>query len=443
MKTKYTEASVLFVDDETSILSSLNRLFRKIGWNIKLAESGEEALSMINEWQPDVVVSDMRMPGINGATLLTEVEKKYPGTVKILLTGYADLESTVAAINEAHIFSYVAKPWDNDLLFQTIESGLKLRFLEKERDELQKVVNDQNEILRDLNNNLKIKVDRQAQEIDQASLFVDQASEEIQQNFDHVIELLCITQEFLENRLAGHGRKVSLLSKKIGEKCKLSSSELKTLEVAATIHDIGNIGVDRTILQKSYHEMTDEDLQLWKQHSIIGYSLLRKIPALQEVAKIVLHHHERYDGKGFPNKLKGENIPLASRIIHLADYFDELANGSIYGKIPEKPMILKEMRSLSGSNFDPELLDILIDLIKEKSIGFMEEKEKPHSISLNSSELLPGMKLATDLLTPDDVLLYKEGNRLDESTIEKILSLEKTHKRSINIKVALQTSHSQ
>ena len=165
-------ATLLFVDDEPGILSSLRRLFRPHGYNILIAEGGALGLAEMEKTHVDLVISDMRMPEMDGAAFLKAVRERWPDTVRILLTGYADVTSTVAAINEGEIYRYISKPWDDAEIVNTVRDALARQKLELENQRLTALTQTQNEALKGLNANLENKVAERTAELQQALSFV-------------------------------------------------------------------------------------------------------------------------------------------------------------------------------------------------------------------------------------------------------------------------------
>ncbi|MCW8827025.1 MAG: response regulator, partial [Gammaproteobacteria bacterium] len=194
-----TDSTLLFVDDETNILSALRRLFRPAGYKILLANSGQEGLKILEENSVDLIVSDMRMPEMDGATFLAHASEKSPDTVRILLTGYADMESTIAAINKGKIFKYFSKPWDDTQITLGVKQALEQRLLKKDRDRLLELTKKQNAELQDLNSNLEEKVKERTEEVRQTMGMLETAHKSLKKSFTSSIKVLSDIIEMREN----------------------------------------------------------------------------------------------------------------------------------------------------------------------------------------------------------------------------------------------------
>ena len=175
--------TLLFVDDEENILNSLKRLFRPKGYTVFTATGGAEGLEWLEREAVDLVISDMRMPGMDGAAFLKQVARRWPETIRILLTGYADLTSTISAINEGHITSYVSKPWEDSDLSLTVEQALERRNLEKEKERLEALTKAQNEELLKLNSVLEQEVTERTEEVREALLLLEEAHSALKQQY--------------------------------------------------------------------------------------------------------------------------------------------------------------------------------------------------------------------------------------------------------------------
>ena len=226
---KATTPHILCVDDEANILSALRRLLRPEGYRVSLAQSGAEGLALLERDPADVVVSDMRMPGMDGARFLAEVARRWPRTVRILLTGYADLESTVTAINEGGIWRYIGKPWEENDLKLAVRRALEQRALEAERDRLLELTRRQNEELRALNANLEREVEARTEEIRQTAMFLETAYEEAKRAYAEAIPVIAGLVELREGIAQGHASRVATLARTIGERLGLDEEALRVL----------------------------------------------------------------------------------------------------------------------------------------------------------------------------------------------------------------------
>lgn len=199
-------ATILFVDDETNILSALKRLFRPLGYRIITAESGAAGLLVLEENTVDLVISDMRMPEMNGAQFLEQVRQKWPDAVRILLTGYADVGSTIAAINKGEIYRYIAKPWDDNDIVLTVRHALERKNLELEKQRLEALTLKQNEELKDLNANLEAKVRERTEEVRQTMGLLEVAHKQLKESYLTSLKVFSNLMELREGAMGEIGR---------------------------------------------------------------------------------------------------------------------------------------------------------------------------------------------------------------------------------------------
>lgn len=405
--------TILCVDDEANILSALKRLFRPIGYQVLTALSGADGLKVLEEKGVDLVISDMRMPEMDGAEFLERVATKWPGVVRILLTGHAELGSTIEAINKGRIYRYVSKPWEEMDLKLTIHSALEQRYLEQERRRLEKLTYIQNEELQELNSLLEDKVALRTQEL-------AKANETLQQNHILTIKGYSNLIEAREPLLAGHSRRVADLSKRVAVKLGMNQQQVQDVTFAALLHDIGKIGLPDHLLTKPYDTLGSEHLERVRAHTVIAQGILMAMESLQEVGSIIRSHHERYDGTGYPDGLKAQGIPIAARIIAVVNDYDAVKIGTLTAEKLSEPKARRYVEERSGSWYDPNVVQQFFAVLNE--IG---EKDTNQQWTLQSHELEKGMVLAKDLVAKDGILLLSKGFVLDEKMIKKIQMFER------------------
>jgi len=409
-----TAATLLIVDDEPGILSSLRRLLRPAGYKIHTAESGQAGLLVLEQEKVDLVISDMRMPEMDGAKFLEQVRARWPGTTRILLTGYADVNSTIEAINRGEIFRYIAKPWDDNDLMLVVRDALERRRLQNENARLLVLTQAQNDELKDLNANLEDKVRQRTAEIEQINSFLNQANEKLKQNFLVSIKMFSGLMELRGGAMAGHSRRVADLSRKLAAQLGIEAKEQQDIFFAALLHDVGKIGFPDALLSRPVSRMSGDDLAVYRKHAIAGESALMPLEELKEVAKIVRSHHERFDGQGFPDGLEGQGIAIGARILSVVNDYDGLQIGSLaekrLGSEEAKAMIVQSR----GKRYDPQVADAFVKLLG----GLAQEIARERSIS--HADLKVGMVLSRDLVSRDGLLLLSADFILDMRLIKQI-----------------------
>ncbi|BCK87879.1 putative cyclic di-GMP phosphodiesterase [Sideroxyarcus emersonii] len=412
--------TLLFVDDETNILSSLKRLFHPCGYRIFTAASGAQGLEIMQRETVDLVISDMRMPEMNGAQFLEQVNERWPDAIRILLTGHAEIDATIDAINKGHIYRYISKPWEDNDLVLSIRHALQVKELEREKRRLEELTRRQNEELKDLNANLEEKVKARTEEVRQTMAFLEAAHEKLKQGFVTSIRVFSNLIEMREGALAGHSHRVADLSRKIARKMGLKEADIQDVFLAALLHDVGKIGLPDYLLEKPYASLTSEERHEVGKHPAKGQAALMALEQLNGAARLIRSHHERFDGMGYPDKLRGLEIPLGARIISLANEYDAAQIGMLLSKRLKQAEALLFIQEGSGGRYDPAVVDAFMNVMKESG---KTDRPVPES-ALHLEQLKPGMQLSRDLVSKHGDLLLSKDHQLDASLIEQIRGFE-------------------
>jgi response regulator RpfG family c-di-GMP phosphodiesterase len=399
--------NLLCVDDEPNILSALRRLLRPHGYQVTIAGSGAEALAIMEKQVFDLVISDMRMPEMDGAQFLEQVKRRWPDTVRLLLTGYADITSTVDAINKGEIYRYISKPWDDNELLVIVRQALERKALEREKIRLELLTARQNEELRDLNANLELKVMERTVEL-------RKAHDKVKTSFLTSIKVFANLIELRGSNLAGHSRRVADLARKIANRMELSPADSQDVFLAGLLHDIGKIGLPDHLLVKPVPQMTGEELGLYRKHPIKGEQSVMALEELRGAARIVRSHHERFDGQGYPDGLMGGAIPIGARILCVANDYDGLQIGSLSVRRYSQEDAKKLIAEGKGKRYDPQVIEAFLEIV-----GKVEVRDTGE-IELGVADLKPGMILSRDLVTRDGVLLLAADYILDANLVRQI-----------------------
>ena len=428
-----TAPSLLLVDDEPSILSALRRLFRPQGYRIFTAESGAAGLAILEQETIDLVISDMRMPEMDGATFLKAVRQRWPRAMRILLTGYADITSTVSAINEGEIYRYIAKPWDDTEMLTVVREACERQRLESENRRLTALTQAQNDELKTLNASLEQKVAERTAELRQALSFVEQAHGELKKSFMSSVQVFAGLIELRSGpagkQLAGHGRRVAEHARAVARRLALSDGEAQNIMLAGLLHDIGKIGLPDDLLGKPWNTLSGEQRALVMKHPAIGQNILIGIERFRDAALIVRHHHECYDGSGYPDRLAGLAIPLGARILMVANDYDALQVGTLVQR-PLKPAeALDFIAENSGKRYDPGVVEVFVKLIGETL------KEGPVELPLRTMHLKPGMTVSRDLMHRDGYLLLAAGSVLKAEIISQLVRMEQVEQHNLTVHI--------
>ena len=412
---------VLFVDDEQNILASLRRLVRPQGYRVFIAASGAEGLEIIERESIDLVVSDMRMPGMDGAAFLAAVAQRCPDTVRILLTGYSDMASTIEAINKGGIYRYLTKPWeDNDLLL-TVKSALKHKALERERDQLLELTRCQNEALKSFNAELEKRVEARTAEIKQTADMLDLAYQELHTSYQTAIPVFANLVEMREGKGSGHGRRVAEMAKTLAQHLGLAEDAVQDVYYAGLLHDIGEIGLPDRLVNKPLTSMSPQDRVLAEKHPQMGESALLALEPMAGAARLTRAHHERFDGRGFPDKLIGENIPLGARILAVVNEYDGLQRGTLFEDKLNPEQAAGFLKENSFKRYDPTVVEAFLKLLNVRA---QKSAAARRHINVGTSDLRTEQVLARDLINHDNILLLTKGYRMTDAMIAKMRAYE-------------------
>jgi len=320
------ETRVLLVDDEPLVLEGLRRSV-STEFAADLAEGPEEGLAKLKEDGPyPVVVSDMRMPGMDGAEFLAEVRTVSPDSIRVMLTGHSDMEIAVRAVNEGQIFRFLTKPVTPKTLLATLRACVAQYHaarLEKEQ--------------------LKIAIDA-LEQLDLGTLTA-----------------LARAIDAKSAWTAGHSERVTNLALKMADAMGLPAKSLEIMHRGGLLHDIGKIGTPLAVLDKP-GALEPEEVQIMRDHVKIGVRILEPIPCFREALPMVAQHHEWLDGSGYPAGLAGENISLHARILAVADCYDAIVSDRPYRKGLPKQQALEILIQRSGTQFDPVIIEVFTRL---------------------------------------------------------------------------------
>jgi response regulator RpfG family c-di-GMP phosphodiesterase len=409
-----TPATLLLVDDEPSILSSLRRLFRPQGYHVLTAAGGQAGLDILQGETVDLVISDMRMPGMDGAHFLEKVRRVQPNAARILLTGYADIASTIAAINEGEIDRYIAKPWDDNDILLVVREALARRSLEQRNRELTELTGRQNDELRALNASLEQRVRSRTAEIEQINDMLNVAYAELKSNFMLSMQIFAGLMELRHNGMSGHSRRVAVWAKKVCAKLRLDERTSHDIHVAALLHDIGKIGFPDGLLSKPVSLMTPEETARYRKHPLNAEAALMPLVQLQTVAKYIRSQHERYDGKGFPDGFEAEEIPIGARVLAPIIDYETLMAGTLAERRFSPEDAAASVRRGAGSRYDDKVVDALLEVLREP----IEENRDDRCIS--ALDLAAGMVLSRDLVSPQGTLLLAAGYVFDARVVRQV-----------------------
>jgi len=405
----------LFVDDEEYILKSIRRLLADERMEVLTATSGEEGLGILRSTgDVGLIVSDQRMPGLAGVEFLSRAREIAPDALRIMLTGYADISATIDAINKGGAYRYISKPWKDEELVLTVREALGYYRLTVENRRLWDIVRRQNEELTEWNANLKTRVLEQTASIRRKISELHQLNEKLGKNYEGSLLAFSGLLELRDRETRNHCRNVADIATAAAEKLGLSGDQREVIRVAALLHDIGKIGIPDALLQEETERMNSEQLREYRLHPVRGQAAIDAVEDLRAAGILIRHHHEAYDGSGFPDGLGGDEIPVGSRLISLADAIDRRISADRAANSIE--VAFDDIRQHLGTRFDPALFPLFECPTREKygkrlSLSGMVEME------LSPRELRRGMTVAREVRSGTGLLLLARGESLDEAKI--------------------------
>ena len=413
MAADFSSITILLVDDEENILRALKRLLVDEDFTVETALSGEAALEKLKTLENvGLIMSDQRMPGMSGAEFLGRSQEYVPDAVRILLTGYSDINATIDAINLGGASRYLSKPWNDDEVVQVVRDAVRHYALIAENKRLNGIIAQQNEELQEWNNNLKGRVLQQTTAIRLKCEEVHAALEVSRTSFNGIIESLSAMVELRGKRRHQHSRNVAQLATGAAIELGIKGDELETIRIASLLHDIGEIGISERILQMVPETMNQEEFQEFSMHPVRAQLLLDNIVELRPAALLIRHHHEHFDGTGFPDKISGEEISLGARIIAFADLIDK-SSMKLFENVAEQA--LARACLYLDTYLDPSLQNAFKNCVRScyKSEATPRQAAASVLVELRPKELRSGMLLGKDLYSGSGLLLLQKGISLD------------------------------
>jgi putative nucleotidyltransferase with HDIG domain len=330
---------ILIVDDEAPIRALLGEHLQQVGHQVKLASNGASALEMLSGCDFDLVLTDVRMPGMNGLELLAEIIRTCPGVGVLMLTACEDLTLAVNAMRIGAL-DYILKPFRLSEITSSVQEALQRR-----RNRIEQ--NQRVQLLEETVNERTVELRRMLDRLHDAS--------------EITLEALVSALDAREHETQAHSKRVSEYTLYLAREMSVDAPQLDVIRRGAMLHDIGKIGISDTILLKP-GKLTEEEWVDMQKHPQIGYWILDGIEALKPASNIVLAHHEKYDGAGYPRKLQGDEIPLGARIFSVADCLDVMTSDRPYRNALTYEEARTEIAQFSGTQFDPDVVKYFLQV---------------------------------------------------------------------------------
>ena len=338
-----SQYKIIAVDDDPGVIDTLSVFLRRSGYNLTGLTNPVEAVEKIKNEHFDLLILDFIMTPIHGDAVVEEIRKFNKDLYILLLTGHKDLAPPLETIRRLDIQGYCEKSDKQDQLLLLIESGIKS--------------------IEQVNTIKKINEE------------LSDTYEKLEKAYMESIETLRQTVEAKDVYTRGHSDRVSEFSVLIGQKLGLSENDIKILRIGGLFHDIGKIGVPDSVLLKD-SKLTDDEYSQIKNHPSIGAHILSNATIFADMIPIVLHHHEKFDGTGYPSKLKGDEIPYLARITAIADTFDAMTSVRPYRNALPIEIVKEEFKRCSGTQFDPQVATVFLDILENEYDKIQEIQTK-------------------------------------------------------------------
>jgi cyclic di-GMP phosphodiesterase len=331
---------VLVVDDEEAIRSIVVSMLRSAGYECAEAQSGAEALAILErDHNFQLILSDMIMPEVDGVALLEQVQRRHTELPVVLVTAVHDISVALAAIRNG-AYDYLLKPFERDQLLVVVRRALETHRLRVENRRYQ--------------SNLESLVEQRTEEL-------SRIISKLENSYNSILEALGDALDLKDAETVGHSRRVTRFTVEIAKALGLDEPTISMLARGAFLHDIGKMAIPDAILRKP-SRLNEEELKRMREHSYLGYRILRKIPFLADVAEIVYAHQEHWDGSGYPRGLKGEEIPMGARIFAVADTLDAITSDRPYRQARGMEAARAEIQKWSGRQFDPAIVSVFLSV---------------------------------------------------------------------------------
>jgi response regulator RpfG family c-di-GMP phosphodiesterase len=338
--------------------------------NVLCASHGQEALEILSKTKAQVVVTDQRMPDISGVDLLSAIRQRHPDIVRMMLTGFTEMNVAVEAINRGEIYRLITKPWTDDELRATIRQAFEQSDLKDEIKRLNHITREQNFKLQDMNRNLEEKVRERTKQL-------ALKHHELRTAYVQTVGALAEAVDAKDAYTRGHSERVGVYASKIAREMSFSKGFIERVYIAGLLHDVGKIGVRDSVITKP-DKLTPEEYEEIKQHPEIGAKILEPVDFLADIAPCVRHHHEWYDGstRGYPDRLRGDKIPIPSRVILVADTVEAMTSDRPYRKALPLDTVVSEITKYSGSQFDPSCAEAFLRVLDREGESFIKKDQK-------------------------------------------------------------------
>ena len=410
------ERTLIFLDDEPNILKALKRVFFKDDYTIKTFTSGFEALAFLKDTETQLVIADQRMPGMTGTEFFNIARDVSPECIRIILTGYADLNAAVDAINKGQVFQFVFKPWNDTELRALVLRGLDYYDLRAENMALMEELKAKNAELEEWGHRLNLRVKERTEMVIEKYTDMEQRNKLFADSLINIGHLIVNLVGQIEPEVSRRAQRMASLAVTMAEEMGLKKEQKNDLEIACLLHETSLFALPGNPVESDGRKADEPRWNLVHGDVIFAQNALGSIDVLEKAGLVIRHMKEHWDGSGAPDGLTEEDIPVESRIMAAcSEYFDMLSKGTDRGD----PSLRKLFESEAGKKFDPTVSRLLLQITK----GEEEDSRKRHT--LKPGEIEPGMVLASGIETKKRVSLLPVGQVLSEIHVSALKEIHR------------------
>ncbi len=422
----YSDSVILLVDDEQPVLSSLKRLLRQLKCKVHAFTSAIEALEMLKDTPVDMVISDMRMPEMGGEDFLAEVAKLYPDTERIVLSGYADAQATIEAVNRGQITRFMTKPWVDEDILKVVRKSFEISKLRDENERLQQEKEEKSKQLALLNQQLDQKVKERTKQL-------KQTNDSLKNSYRSVVRMFStLTARRMGVKVSNDNLKLNRMMVQVASKSGLEGNDLKQVYYAWQMRQIGKLGFSDELLNIPYLKMDPEQQREFQNHPLLAQAASLLVKPLYPAGQVILQHKEYLDGTGYPKRLEGDRISFKAQVLCVVNDYVELVTGQYDERVYSTVEAITFMQEKASGRYNQTVVEALITVIESMSKAGETLKDK----CLASDQLRPGMKLSRDLISNEGILLLSVEQVLDTVSIERIREMEFNLEESFEVYVS-------
>lgn len=409
-KEPYVEKTMLIVDAEKNTLNELASLFRKEGYNVLSAESGQEGLDLLDKNMIFAVISGYSMPTMDGIEFLSKVKDASPDTPRLMLIASSEIKTVMSTIKKGEVHRCIPKPWNDEEIKRVIREAMERAALMDENKRLKALAKKLGSDLLSMNKGLEAKAEE---------------AKKLKENFLSFVRIFTDVVELHDQNIGGHSKRVAALARGLSKKMGLTEEQSELLETAALLHNIGLVGVPKEILDKEEDTLTVSERALLKHNPKLSQHLISPVETLRQAGAIIRSHMERYDGRGYPDGLKGEEINTGSKILAVCKMYDRLRHSRKKINLLD---IISRIKEEKGLSLDPAITDAFLEFIlshREEEAAHGADEMKIAVIAIPITAIREGMILGGNLVTSKGKLLVTKGTALTDALIEKVINFHR------------------